>query len=74
MSKQWKITFAYNTPGGSPQNEGNAIPVWNDDEEPELAKLSKAATAAARESLKLIDARKAEACRKQMLKELLSAK
>lgn len=54
--------------------EGKNIPARNDEEEQELAKLSKAATAAARESLKLIDARKAEACRKQMLKELLSAK
>ena len=74
MSKQWKITFAYNTPGGSSQKEGDSVPPSNDDEEQELAKLSKAATAAARESMKLIDAQKAEACRRQMLKELLSAK
>ena len=45
-----------------------------DAEELELEKLSKGATRIARESMRLIDAQKAEFCRKQMLKDILSTR
>jgi hypothetical protein len=47
---------------------------WEDTEVAELEKLARQATAAARQSMKLINADKAEACRKQLLREMKEAK
>lgn len=47
---------------------------WEDTEVAELEKLARQATAAARQSMKFINADKAEACRKQLLREMKEAK
>lgn len=69
MATKWKVTAAY-----KPQQDNGAGVNTQDAEEPELEKLSRGATLVARESMKLLDAQKAQACRQQMIQELLSAK
>lgn len=73
METHWKIT--------PPQNKATASAdgtrcagVAIDAEELELEILSRGATRIARESMRLIDAQKAESCRKQMLKDILSTR
>ena len=73
MATHWKIT--------PPQNKATASAdgvrcagVANDAEELELEKLSRGATRIARESMRLIDTQKADSCRKQMLKDILSTR
>lgn len=73
MATHWKITPPQNKSTASAEGmrcAGVAI----DAEELELEKLSRGATRHARESMRLIDAQKAEFCRKQMLKDILSTR
>ena len=73
MATKWKVTSVQTT-SSAMCNKGAEGAVWRDAEDGELEKLSRGATVVARESMKRINAQKAQDCRKQMLQELLSAK
>lgn len=69
MATKWKVSVQYAT-----RNKQRArIPIV-DAEYPELEMLSRGATVIARESLKLVDAKIAQACRAQLMREHKSAK
>ena len=69
----WKVFApAVKTAGGAcPDSQSNR---WEDSEIAELEKLARQATKAARQSMKLINTDKEEACRKQLLREKKEAK
>ena len=73
MATHWKITPP-RSKGNAAADETRCAGVSIDAEELELEKLSRGATKIARESMRLIDAQKAESCRKQMLKDILTAR
>ena len=73
MAGQWKITFAQKADDSDADNLRFAMQ-QADSEDAELEKLSKGATRVARESMRHIDAKKAESCRKQMLKDILASR
>ena len=73
MATSWKI---YQHTDASPAGEGKGTlsAKWDDTEAAELVKLARGATETARQSIKLINAAKAEACRKQLLQEMKGAR
>lgn len=73
MAGHWKITVAKESVH-SCTGERLVVAQRADAEDAELERLSKGATRVARESMRLIDAKKAELCRKQMLKDILTAR
>ena len=72
MATNWKIY----KPAESTDKaavERFSVSKWEDSEVAELTKLARSATETARQSIKLINAAKAEACRKQLLQEMKTA-
>lgn len=69
MATKWKVSVQYVT-----RNKQRVRAASVDAEYSELETLSRAATAIARESIKLVDARIAQACRAQLMREHKSAK
>ena len=72
MATNWKI---YKPADGSAETigTGSSVSKWEDTEVTELTKLARSATETARKSIRLINAAKAEACRKQLLQEMKTA-
>lgn len=72
MVTYWNIKRA---PGQQQQVEKSAQPPadWDDSEDRELELLAKGASSLARENVRRVDAQKAEACRKEMLQQILKS-
>ena len=73
MATCWKVYAPAKkaADGVRPDSQSNR---WEDTEAAELEKLARKATETARQSMKYINADKAEACRKQLLQEMKEAR
>lgn len=73
MANCWKI-YTPEEEQKKIKEGGVADPDWGVEEDAELEKLARRATATARQSLRQINAAKAAACRKQLLQEMKEAR
>lgn len=71
MATKWKIY----APAEDTKNSMNPQSTkWEDTEAADLNELARKASETARQSMKLINAAKAEACRQQLLREMKEAR